>query len=117
MRPDSSTPPDERPAPRRSRWPALPDGITPAHLSSLTVDEFARWVLDHGLYDVDPETGVVLSLRTGRPMAPQRRGQMGYAGVGLRAGTVGRSITIHRLIAVKVWGVEACRGKEVAHLD
>jgi hypothetical protein len=76
----------------------------------LSTDDFARWTLDHRLYDVDVDTGVVTSLRTGRPLRPQPKGQMGYPGVNLCAAGVVRNVTVHRLIALKTWGVAACRG-------
>lgn len=93
---------------------------TDAEMRALTLDEFARWMLDQGRYDVDVATGTVTNARTGHILRPQHTGPRGrtYHAVNLVfSGRVIRMVKVHRLIAVKVWGVDAIRGKGVGHRD
>lgn len=100
--------------------PPPPPRPTDAEMRALPLDEFARWMLDHGWYDVDMQTGIVTNVRTGFVLKASPRGPAGrdYRAVSLVfSGKVIRSVKVHRLIAVKVWGVGAIRGKEIGHKD
>ncbi len=86
-------------------------------MQRLTLDEYGRWMLDHGHYDVDVETGVVTNLRRGRGLKGSP-GNTGYPVVYLAySRDVQRPVRTHRLVAIKVWGIEAIRGKEIGHRD
>lgn len=88
-----------------------------AYMQSLSLDEYADLMLKDRRYDVDVETGAVTGLRRGRPLKATP-GDSGYPTVYLAYSKhVDRPIRVHRLIAVKLWGVEEIFGKEVAHLD
>src|SRR5262245_33466081 len=95
----------------------LPPGVTRDDLRRLAPDAFMAWLLEWGYFDVDAETGRVTNLLTGRVRTNVYTGQGRYPAVTLGAGGVDRTVSIHRFIAVKVWGVDACKGKHVAHLD
>lgn len=93
---------------------------TNEEMRALPLDEYARWMLDNGRYDVDVHSGIVTNARTGQVIKPLRSGRVAatYLGVSLvYSGKTIRRISVHRLIAIKAWGVEAIRGKEVGHKD
>jgi hypothetical protein len=97
--------------------PARP---TDAEMRALPLDEYVRWMLDRGYYDVDVCSGIVTNPRTGKVLKPQPSGRPDrpYHAVHLVfSGKVIRMVRINRLIAVKAWGVEAIRGREVGHRD
>jgi hypothetical protein len=84
---------------------------------ALTLDEFAALMLAEGRYDVDPLTGRVWNPRTQRTLSPIVK-RFGYEMVNLVfSRAVVRQVKIHRLVAIKVHGVPAAAGKQVAHLD
>jgi transposase len=96
---------------------AAADGLDPAAVRALPTDAFAALLLRLGRYRVDLATGAVISGRTGRPMAPQRNPRTGYDQVLLRYRPAARSVTVHRLVALAAWGVEAVRGRHIVHRD
>jgi hypothetical protein len=100
-----------RPTPR-------PGGITTDELRRLPLDEFIAWVLKRRYYAVDPATGRVWNAQTGQTLRPKQNKQTRYLQVSLcGAPYLARTASVHRIVAVAVWGVDACRGMHVAHLD
>lgn len=86
-------------------------------MRKLTLDAYAAWMLAQGYYDINTHTGEVTNLRRGRTVHPIAH-PTGYQVVNLVfSRVVVRQVKIHRLIAVKVWGVEAIRDKQVGHID
>jgi hypothetical protein len=86
-------------------------------MRALPLDDYIAWMLDQGYYAVDAKTGAVTNARTGRPLTTFLNG-LGYPSVNLVYNRmVVRRALVHRMVAVKVWGVEAVRGKQVAHMD
>ena len=89
----------------------------PAEMQALDTVAYAEYLLQHGHYAIDVNTGVVTNARTGRQLKPTM-GIDDYPYVTLAYSQfVTRPIRIHRLIAVVVWGADAVRGMQVAHLD
>jgi hypothetical protein len=87
------------------------------NMRALTLDEFAAWMLANGYYDVDEHTGSVTNLRRGTPVHPIAH-PTGYRVVNLvYTRKIVRQVKLHRLIAVKVWGVVAIKDKQVGHRD
>lgn len=103
------------PSPRGPQW------LTPEErkLREMPLDEFIHWMIDHGRYDVDTRTGQVTNCRTGKVLKPTTSGQRrNYRKVGLAfSARLTRLVAVHRMVAVKLWGVAAIAGKEVGHLD
>lgn len=85
-------------------------------MKAMPLDYFIAWMLTHR-YDVDVRCGRVVNSRTGRALRafPNRDG---YPSVNLVfCRTVVRRATVHRMVAIKLWGAIAVRHKQVAHLD
>lgn len=97
---------------------ALPDGITEDFLRTLSADDLACWVLEQGYYRVDAATAAVWNALSGRQLKPLHNRVTGYFHVMLYAAPkVGRTISLHRLVGLAVWGAGRCRGMHVAHVD
>ncbi len=104
-----------RGTPRQRSLPKSKEEIE--YMKSLPLDEYARWMLENRYYDVDVETGAVVNLRTGKNLQWVIN-RSGYPFVQLTfSQKVQRPVRVHRLIAVKFWGVAAIIGKQIAHLD
>ena len=83
----------------------------------LPLVDYIDWMLSHGWYDVDVATGVVSNPRTRLPLKP-RVGHGGYLQVTLvYRHRIARTVRVHRMVAVKLWGADAVRSADVAHLD
>lgn len=84
-------------------------------VQSLSLDQFIAYMLMSGKYDVDTSTGNVVGPQG--KVKPFLNGQ-GYPVVNLVYNRkIVRRASVHRMIAVKVWGVEKIKGKQVGHLD
>jgi hypothetical protein len=84
-------------------------------LRAMDLDDYVAWMLEAGRYDVDVTTGVVRNARTGRPLKPKLDNRRRYLVVRLSYGTCQRTVSVHRMVGIKLWGVQAVRGKEVGH--
>lgn len=85
------------------------------NIASLPLDDFTALMLQTGRYDVNVDTGCVAGPRGAvKPFLNSH----GYPVVNLvHSRAVVRRVTVHRMIAIKVWGVEQVRGKQVGHRD
>lgn len=81
----------------------------------MPLDDFIALMLRSGRYTVDVETGRVTGPRGAvRPFL----NATGYPAVNLvYSRAVVRRATVHRIVAIVLWGVERVRGKQVGHLD
>lgn len=81
----------------------------------MKLDDFIDLMLKSGRYDVDIETGMVVGPRgTITPFL----NKTGYPSVNLVfSRAIVRRATVHRIVAIKLWGVDCVRGKQVGHLD
>lgn len=82
----------------------------------MSSDELILSALQLGLYDVDITTGIVIN-RKGRALAmpPDKDGYRTvtlYFSKGKQ-----RTVLVHRMVAIKAWGVEAVRDRQVGHRD
>lgn len=85
-------------------------------MRSMALDDYAAWMIANGRYDVD-EQGAPFNVRTGKRLKPTLT-RYGYFVIGLSySRAVLRQVKLHRFIAIKRYGVDAVRDKQVAHLD
>lgn len=83
--------------------------------ADMALDGFIDFILRSGRYDVNVETGEVTGPK-GR--VKTFLNMTGYPSVNLVfSRAVVRRATVHRLIAIKLWGVDRVRGKQVGHID
>jgi hypothetical protein len=82
---------------------------------TLPTDEFIALALDRRLYRVDLDTGYVYSCLSGARLGRSKTN--GYLEAVFTVDRVGRSVLLHRVVAIACWGVDAVRGQQVAHLN
>lgn len=84
---------------------------------SLSCDEFCEKLLASGKYDVDIESGIVMS-RANNKQLKSIVNASGYHVVAfVVTRTLRRQAKVHRLVAIKYYGLEKVKGLHVAHLD
>ena len=113
QRPGHATPDmsEEKPGEREEEL------LTDQDMRELGLDDYIAWMLESGRYDVDIETGEVTNPRSGQALSPILN-QAGYHEVNLVYNReVVRRVKVHRMVAVKKYGVDAVVGKHIAHLD
>lgn len=82
---------------------------------NLPLDEYGELMLKIKKYDVNIDSGIVCNLERGKPLKSTLDSN-GYPVVKLSLSRgCARSIHVHRLIAIKVWGVSTIKGKQVGH--
>lgn len=88
-------------------------------MRDLPLDDYIAWMLNQGYYDAEVHTGRVINPRSGQELRPTRHGrERNYLGVQMvYSSRVIRRVAVHRVVAIKAWGVEAVRGKHVGHRD
>lgn len=91
--------------------------ILRSYLRQISLDDYIAWMLDNGFYDASLETGDIISCRKNRTMA-RCIDRDGYYFVVLYFDRkLQRNVRAHRIVAIKSYGVEAVRGKQVGHKD
>lgn len=79
-------------------------------------DELIAFALEQGIYDVNLSSGAVTN-RRGRVLSASVD-KDGYQTITLyvRKG-LQRTVRVHRMVAIKAWGLVVVRGRQVAHRD
>jgi len=88
----------------------------PGELKRLSLDEYINAMIQLKRYDADTFGGFVLSLPRNRKLFGSPNAD-GYHEVTLYYKGVQKTALVHRIIALKHWGIKAIQGKQVAHLD
>jgi hypothetical protein len=97
-----------------ARWRAQ-ERLLVDDIRRLPTDEFIARALEKGEYRVDLTEGKIISGSTARPIGRLR--PHGYVEVRLTLEGISRVAHVHRIVAIAGWGVDAVRGKQIAHLN
>ena len=86
-------------------------------MRTMPLDEYIAWMFAERRYDVDIHTAEVWNTRFQRRLKATRD-PLGYGAVGLVfSKRVIRTCRVHRMVAIKAWGLDSVKGKEVGHLN
>jgi hypothetical protein len=85
----------------------------------MDTDHYAERLIVEGIVVVDEHQGTVWNTRRRRMISIWPQGKRDPYPCVYLPEILGekRHISVHRLIAIKMWGADAIRGKEVSHID